>query len=524
MRDKKNAIRVLVVALAATGLGTPISSCFAQGAQHVMGPPPAAPKVTTPTTGGWQPKSMAYVKASNTGKDHQFGAAVALSGDGNTLAVGAVGENSTTKGINGRATGSAEYTGAVYVYTRSAAGWKQQAYIKASNTREGALFGNALALSYDGDLLAVGSSGESSSARGVNGNQEDTSMDSAGAVYIYGRAGTTWTQQAYIKASNTGGPDVGYQFGYSLALSSDGTTLAVGSTSEPSAATGIDGDQADQSAPDSGAVYVFTHEGDTWAQQAYIKPWNSTNGGALFAYAVGLSSDGDTLAVGSQNEDAGKGAVYIFGRDGGKWSQQSRFRTSNAEGDDQLGCSVAISGDGNTVVSGVCEEDAMLAGLQPPHAGSDDRSADASTGAAFVYVRANGKWSQQTYMKSFNTRINDQFGWALTISGDGNTIAVGSHLEDSGAKGIDGDQADFSVEDSGAVYIYTRSGDSWSPAAYVKPSNPQRGAEFGITVALNHDGKVLAVGATKENSGAKGVNGNQTDRSTAYAGAAYVYY
>jgi hypothetical protein len=127
-------------------------------------------------------------------------------------------------------------------------------------------------------------------------------------------------------------------------------------------------------------------------------------------------------------------------------------------------------------------------------------------------------------MKSFNTRINDQFGWALTISGDGNTIAVGSHLEDSGAKGIDGDQADFSVEDSGAVYIYTRSGDSWSPAAYVKPSNPQRGAEFGITVALNHDGKVLAVGATKENSGAKGVNGNQTDRSTAYAGAAYVYY
>jgi hypothetical protein len=529
----RNGLGAGLVGLVMAGLSIPISSFAQAAAQHPMSPPPAAPKVTTTTTDAWHPKSSVYAKASNTKEDAQFGFAVALSGDGNTLAVGAVGEDSTTKGVNSIPKGHAEYVGAVYVYTRSATGWKQQAYLKASNAAEGTQFGNALALNYDGNLLAVGSNCENSAAKGVNGNQEDASMPSAGAVYIFTRAGAAWSQQAYLKASNTGGPDDGYQFGYSVSLSSDGSTLAVGSIAESSAATGTNGDQSDTSAPESGAVYVFTHDGATWAQQAYIKPWNSTDRGALFAYAVGLSGNGDTLAVGSQNEDAAKGAAYVFTRNGGVWSQQTRFAVSNAEDDDQLGCSVAISDDGNTVVTGACEEDAMLAGIQPPSAGGHDRDPDASTGArsphtstgaVYVFVRKNGRWSQQSYMKSFNTRINDQFGWGLAISRDGNTIAVGAHFEDSGAKGVNGDQSDFSVEDSGAVYIYTRSRDSWSPAAYVKASNPQVAAAFGDTLAISADGKVLAVSAPHENSAAKGINGNQNDTSARFAGAVYVYY
>ncbi len=74
-------------------------------------------------------------------------------------------------------------------------------------------------------------------------------------------------------------------------------------------------------------------------------------------------------------------------------------------------------------------------------------------------MRTGGKWSHQAYVKAFNPRENDQFGWALAMSRDGNTIAVGSHLEDSGAKGVNGDQSDASMEDSGAVYVYTRTGD-----------------------------------------------------------------
>ena len=191
---------------------------------------------------------------------------------------------------------------------------------------------------------------------------------------------------------------------------------------------------------------------------------------------------------------------------------------------DSLGCSLAISDDGDTIVAGAFDEDALLAGIRPPDAGAHDEADDISTGAAYVFVRSAGKWSQQAYMKAFNTRPNDQFGWALTMSRDGNTVAVGAHLEDGGAKGINGDQSDASAEDSGAVYVYTRSGSTWHPAAYVKASNPKPAAEFGISVALSADGKILAVGATRENSSAKGVNGNQTDTADPNSGAAYVYY
>jgi len=101
---------------------------------------------------------------------------------------------------------------------------------------------------------------------------------------------------------------------------------------------------------------------------------------------------------------------------------------------------------------------------------------------------------------------------------------VGAHLEDSGSSGINGNEEDASAPDSGAVYVYTRRGTTWTPVAYVKASNPKPAAEFGLSVALNDDGKVLAVGAPKENSQAPGVNSKPGDKSATDSGAAYVYY
>jgi len=514
MRDSKKG--VLVLGLTVAALCAPVNSSFAQAHTRMSGPP-QPPKATITPTGTWLPKSIAYIKASNTGKDNQFGYAIALSADGNTLAVSAPAEDSAAKGVNGVSKDHAVYSGAVYVYTRDNKGWEQQAYLKASNTAEGAQFGNSLTLSADGNLLAVGSPGEASSATGMNGNQSDRSMPAAGAVYVFARAGAAWSQQAYLKSSNTGGPDVGYQFGYAVSLSSDGSTLAVSETSDPSNATGINGNQKNTGAPDSGAVFIFNHSGDTWSQQAYIKPWNTTRPNVLFGYSVGLNGNGDTLGVGAYGEDGGRGAVYIFTRNNGTWSQQMRLTASKAEPGDYLGCSLAISDDGNTILSGSVEDK-----YRQINAGEEELLD--SVGGAYVFVRAAGKWSQQAYVKAFNARENDQFGWALAMSRDGNTIAIGSHFEDSGAKGVNGDQSDASMEDSGAVYVYTRTGTTWNPTAYVKASNPKPAAEFGISVALNGDGKLLAAGAIKENSAAKGVNGKQDDKSAVNAGAAYVYY
>src|SRR5689334_9698038 len=170
----------------------------------------------------------------------------------------------------------------------------QQSYIKASNTGADDQFGYLIAFS--GDTLVVGAPLEDSNANGVNGNQTNDNSTDSGAVYVFTRNAGVWTQQAYLKASNTNSGD---QFGVSVAI--DGDTLAVGATSESSNATGVNGDQTNHLAPDSGAVYVFTRTSGVWSQQAYIKASN-TDAGDQFGVSVALA--GDTLAVGAHHEDS----------------------------------------------------------------------------------------------------------------------------------------------------------------------------------------------------------------------------
>ncbi|VAW69791.1 hypothetical protein MNBD_GAMMA09-635, partial [hydrothermal vent metagenome] len=126
-------------------------------------------------------------------------------------------------------------------------------YFKASNTEAGDLFGYTVSLSADGSTLAVGAPYEDSNSSGINGDQTDNSALQSGAVYLYSRSGSSWSQQAYIKASNTEASDY---FGWALSLSADGNTLAVGAYREDSNASGINGDQSDNSAAQSGAVYL----------------------------------------------------------------------------------------------------------------------------------------------------------------------------------------------------------------------------------------------------------------------------
>ena len=256
-------------------------------------------------------KQVAYVKASNGEPYDHFacgganqghtGNSIAVSGDWNTMAIGTPFESSAATGINGNQGDNSTYaSGAVYVFVRQGDSWTQQAYVKASNTGQSDHFGASVALSRDGNTMAVSAHWEKSGANGINGDQADNSIPQAGAVYIFTRTGTTWTQQAYVKASNTGtaAPGDGDQFGYSIALSGSGDTLAVGAIAEDSAAQQIDGNQQDDSQRTSGAVYVFTRTGGTWAQEAYVKG-SYVEVGDLFGFSVALSFDGDTLVAGA---------------------------------------------------------------------------------------------------------------------------------------------------------------------------------------------------------------------------------
>jgi hypothetical protein len=198
--------------------------------------------------------------------------------------------------------GSRSSAGAVYVFEADGNGrWSQSAYLKASNTVAGDQFGAALAL--DGNLLAVGAPGEDSAATGVDGDESDDTLDAPGAVYVFERDdGGDWSQIAYLKASNTDGQD---DFGAALTLR--GNVLAVGAALENSAAVGIGGNDADDSALNAGAVYVFERDADgDWQQIAYVKASNTQPNDQ---FGTSVAFDGDTLAAGAPQEDSSNTGV-----------------------------------------------------------------------------------------------------------------------------------------------------------------------------------------------------------------------
>jgi len=459
----------------------------------------------------------AYAKASNPDADDYFGGSVAVSGD--TVVVGAPFEASNANGVNGNQTdNSTTRAGAAYVFVRNGSSWSQQAYLKASNSNSYDYFGYSVAVS--GDTIVVGAYGEDSNAIGINGNQFDNSTTRAGAAYVFVRSGSAWSQQAYLKASNTNPIDL---FGWSVSVSGD--TIVVGAPLEDSIASSVNGNQLDNSATDAGAAYVFVRSYTVWSQKAYLKASN-TEALDYFGYSVAVS--GDTIVVGAYGEDSNAtgvdgnpfnnsagsaGAAFVFMRNGNSWSQQAYLKASNSDANDLFGYSVAVSG--NTVVVGAYEEDSIATGVNGDEA--DDTASN--SGAAYVFVRGGLSWTQQAYLKASNPAAADNFGYSVSVSGD--AVVVGAPFEDSSATGVNGNQADNSAATAGAAYVFRRCGNVWTQRTYLKASNTGADDHFGLSVAVSGD--QLVVGAIGESSNATGVNGNQANNSALFAGAAYVF-
>ncbi|MCA8944076.1 MAG: FG-GAP repeat protein [Planctomycetes bacterium] len=460
-----------------------------------------------------------YLKASNADIGDLFGTAVAIWGD--TIVVGAPNEDSPPFGSECANSAAYSDAGAVFTFTTAVEPeptTAQVSQIKASNVGTGDQFGYSVGIS--GDTIVVGAFGEDSSATGVDGDQLDNLQPDSGGAYVFVRSGADWSQEAYLKPSNTGAND---RFGHSVSIAGD--TIVVGSPFESSGATGVNGIELDDSATSSGAVYVFVRSGTVWTQQAYLKASN-TGVGDGFGYSVSIS--GDTIVVGSPFERSSatgidgdgsdnaalqSGAAYVFVRSGTVWTQQAYVKASNTGDFDSFGYSVAISGD--TIVVGAFQESSSATGVD----GDQLDNVSDRAGAAYVFVRSGTAWSQQAYLKASNTDLGDEFGTAVAISND--RIVVGALGEDSNALGVDGDQADNSANDSGAAYVFARSGGVWTQQAYLKASNTHAGDWFGF--AVSSAGGMVVVGATREDSSSSGVDGDQLDRSAGGAGAAYVF-
>ncbi len=393
-------------------------------------------------------------------------------------------------------------TGAVYLFKRGESGWSQDALIKASNadpaeddeeestdeeteededtitipTNAGDTFGYRLALSEDGTTLSVSALYESSSDTGINGDESLNDAPSAGAVYVFNDGTEGWAQEAYIKPSNTRS---GQLFGSALGISADGNTLAVSAEGEDSAATGIDGDDENVNASNTGAVYIFTRDAGEWTQATYIKPSHTYEAGLIaagvvqrFGTSLGLSADGNVLAVSSLGDASG--------------------------------------GDG--VDSSPDDYDLEDASTVAPY-----------SGAVYLFEQDEDGWDQTAYLKASNSRQNLRFGQTLSLSGDGNHLAVGSLRESSAETGINGDATDTSVTQAGAVYYFVRDGDGWRESAYVKSPTTEEYDNFGQSLDLSLDGSTLAIGSHRDDSEATGINGDRHNDDARDSGAVFLY-
>jgi len=432
---------------------------------------------------------MAYLKSSNIGGSNYFGRSVAISGD--YVIVGAYNESSSA--------------GAAYIFKTSNSGetWTQKAYLTASNANADDYFGYSLGIS--GDYAIVGAYKEcSNSINDQTINHESGSVGyRSGAVYIFKRdsGAETWTQKAYLKASNIGTDDY---FGYSVAINGD--YAIVGAYNESSNSIT---DPANNDGVGSGAAYIFKRDSgaETWTQTAYLK---ASNIGTGYTFGYSVAMDGDYVIVGAYSESGSAGAAYIFKRDSGAetWTQKAYLKASNRDSTDYFGWSVAISGD-NVIVGAHGEDSNSI---------SDPSNNDsARSGAAYIFKTSDSgeTWTEKAYLKSEEPGSPDQFGTSVAINGD--SAIVGSPYESSN---LITDQDNDDLLYSGATYIFktSDSGESWDQTRFIKASNMDGSDNFGQSVAVNGD--YIIVGAAKEDSNSIT---DPSNNSAVGSGAAYIF-
>jgi hypothetical protein len=414
-----------------------------------------------------------FAKASSPAAGQLFGGCLAISED--TIVVCAAVDGSAAKGVNADpAVGAAANSGAAYVFVRSGGKWTQQAYLKPTNTASADFFATSAAIS--GDTIVIG-------APRQNVGELPSAGGRPGSAYVFTRANGVWSQQAEFGARDA---DATADFGYSVAI--EGDTVVVGAA--------FDG------ALESGAIYVFTRSGTTWTQRQKITA-SGTHEFSLFG--SGLSISGNTLAVASQEDRATSyrgGSVYMFERNGDTWSEQQRLVADVAQA--LFGLALDLQGD--VLVVGSPQLD-------------DATRPDVPQGDARVFERVGTKWMQTAILKNPLAAMHDSFGIGVRVA-DG-VIAVGASGENGSSRGLGGDPTQLGAQNSGAAYLFARSAEGWAFSTYVKASNSSMADRFGIALALSKD--ALVVGAIGESSSGKGLNPGTSDEASQNSGAMYIF-
>ena len=363
-----------------------------------------------------------------------FGIDVALAGD--TAVVGSPYNSSSTPGE-------------ARVFVRGVSGWSLQATLTPSNPAD-TWFGSSVAI--EGERIVVGARGALGSGPGV-----------VGALYVFERSGTQWTESARITGTGTTVDEV---LGFSVALQGD--TIACGAPRDPHYG--------------AGAAYVFVHGLNGWTQQARFEP-NDGEGFDYFGFDLAL--DGNRIAVGAHSDNhptaANGGSVYIFERSGSTWSQVNKIVPADNRSNDLFGSALDLEGD--TLVVG---------------APADDHGAVMDSGSLYVFTHGLLGWTQAQKVASISGQDSDAFGASVDL--EGARLLVGEYYG-----------ANYAASSAGAAYLLERSGATFGVTFELTATSAEQWAGFGSGVAL--DGERALVAAYEDDSLATGNN----------TGAVYAY-
>lgn len=311
--------------------------------------------------------------------------------------------------------------------------------IKASDGVDANYFGTGLAMSSDGNVLAIGD------------QLWDGTFLNQGAVYLYDKVGSNWVERSTILTAGDAGS--GDQFGKSVALSSDGSIMAVG-------AIGWGGTYSLQ-----GNVYIYDWNGSSWVQRNTI---TFESPSYEFGSAVALSNDGLVLAVGTIGYSQDRGRVHIYDWNGSSWVQRNVLQSIYTDAaNDSFGSAIALSGDGTTLAVGSEGENGNI-------------------GAIFIFDWNGSTWIETglVLMTSYGSSPTPPYllGNAVALSDDGTILAAGGSLIKN-------------VNNTGAIKIFDRSGNSWNPRPeqYESTSIPSTDRRYGTRVALNGNATLMAV-------------------------------
>jgi len=364
--------------------------------------------MANPLLAAWQ-VSESKLTISGAAADNNFGRSVAI--DGNTAIVGASGLG----------------LGAAYIYTHNGDTWVEQAKLLPPDGMKNEHFGWSVDIS--GDTAVVGT---------LKGEAEQ------GAAYVFLRNGVSWVMQGKLLGSAA----VGEYDRFGLSVAIDGDTVAVGA----------DWDKG--GGPRSGAVYLYSRNGNSWSEPVKIKALDSVEG-EWFGRTIDIS--GGTVVIGAhKNNENGNGAgvVYVFSASDASWLQQAKLTASNAQPGDAFGRSVAISG-----------ESIVVGARGSSHSGR-------SSGSAYIFTRSGSSWTEQAILQAADGNSSDYFGQSVAIDGD---IALAGAFGD-----------DDAGESSGSAYVFSRDGADWIQQAKLTASDAAAGDEFGRSLAISGNTAMLA--------------------------------